>query len=68
MTLNKIIQDKRISSFDIESYAGEPDTYLLFIKENCISTWESGNTITDEKPFKYIGDMLKTKGAIVKRK
>jgi len=68
MTLTKILQDKRISSYDIESYCGEPDTYFFHIKETYISDWENCNTISDEKPFKYICDMLKTKGGIVKRK
>jgi hypothetical protein len=64
MTLAKILKDKRIVAYDVETFHGEDDTYLFYICSKYISTWENGNTITDEKPFTYISDMLKTKGAI----
>ena len=64
MSLAKILKDKRIVSYDVETFEGEDDTYMFYICSKYISTWEYGNTIADEKPFKYIADMLKTKGAI----
>jgi len=64
MTLSKILKDKRIYDYDVETFAGEDDTYFFYICSKYISTWENGNTITDEYPFTYISDMLKTKGAI----
>jgi hypothetical protein len=67
MSLRKILKDSRIRSYDIECFDDEQDTYLFFIKDDYVSTWEHGNTVTDEKPFKYILSMLKTKGAIVKK-
>ena len=68
MNLSKILKDKRIVDYDVESHYGEDDTYVFYISSKYISTWENGNTITDEKPFSYIGGMLKTKGAIILKK
>ena len=65
MTLIQILKDKRIIGYDVETFHGEDDTYLFYISSKYISTWENGNTITDEQPFTYISDMLKTKGAII---
>jgi hypothetical protein len=67
MNLSSILKDKRIRSYDVECFEDEDDVYLFYIDEQYISTWENGNTITDEKPFNYISKMLKTKGAIVKK-
>tara|TARA_R110000787_G_scaffold284293_1_gene397854 strand:+ start:281 stop:493 length:213 start_codon:yes stop_codon:yes gene_type:complete len=68
MNLSEILKDKRIRSYDVECFEeGEDDVYLFFIYDKYISKWENGNTITDEKPFRYISDMLKTKGAIIKK-
>ena len=68
MTLIQILKDKRIIGYDVETFHGEDDTYLFYISSKYTSTWENGNTITDEEPFTYISDMLKTKGAIINTK
>jgi hypothetical protein len=68
MSLNLILKDKRIRSYDIECFDGEPDTYFFYITEGYESTWESSGTITDEEPFKYIKSMLKAKNGIIKIK
>jgi len=65
MNLAKILKDERVCGYDIETFDGENDTYIFYIHSKYISVWENGNTITDEKPFSYIGSMLKTKGAII---
>jgi len=68
MNLVKILNDHRVTGYDVETFHGEDDVYLFYLNSNYISTWDNGNTITDEMPLKYISDMLKTKGAIIKIK
>lgn len=67
MNLQQILKDKRINSYSVDTFNDEEDVYFFYIKDEYISTWENGSTITDEKPFKYISDMLKAKNGIIKK-
>ena len=67
MTLQQILKDKRIESYDIECFGGdEVDTYLFYIENGYVSTWDNGGTICDEDPFEYISDLLNAKDGIIK--
>jgi len=69
MKLKQILKDKRIGSYDIECFGGDVvDTYLFYIENGYISTWDNGGTICDEKPFGYISDLLEAKDGIIKVK